>query len=61
MANLTSKELTALEDQLSSEQTLISNYRALANMSSDGQIKQNMTNYANQHQQHFNTLMNFLK
>ena len=61
MANLTAKELTALEDQLSSEQTLISNYKVMASMCADGQIKQDLTNYANQHQQHFNTLMNFLK
>ena len=61
MANLTAKELTALEDQLSSEQTLVSNYKAMAAMCGDGQIKQNLENYANQHQQHFNTLLSFLK
>ena len=61
MANLTAKELTALEDQLNSEQTLIRNYKVMASMCSDGQIKQNLTNYANAHQQHFNTLMDFLK
>ena len=61
MANLTSKELTALEDQLGSEQTLIANYKAMADMCSDGQIKQSLLGYASQHQQHFDTLMNFLK
>ncbi|MBQ8025779.1 MAG: spore coat protein [Oscillospiraceae bacterium] len=61
MGNLTEKELTALEDQLGSEQTLVANYRALAEMCSDGQIRQSFLSYADQHQQHFNTLMNFLK
>lgn len=61
LANLTSKELTALEDQIGQEQTLIKKYQAMANMCNDAQIQQCMNDYANKHQQHFNSLITFLQ
>lgn len=61
MANLTSKELSAIEDQMSQEQTLIKKYQAMANMCNDTQIQQCLNDYANKHQQHFNTLSTFLQ
>lgn len=61
MANLTSTELMALEDQLGQEQTLVKKYQAMANLCNDMQIQQCLNDYANKHQQHFNSLMTFLQ
>lgn len=61
MANLTAKELTALEDQLNAEMTLVKKYKAMAAMCSDAQIQQCLNDIAQKHQQHFNTLMTFLQ
>ena len=61
MANLTAKELTALEDQLNAEMTLVKKYKTMAAMCSDAQIQQCLNDIAQKHQQHFNTLMTFLQ
>ncbi len=60
MANLTSKELSAIEDQLNCEQMLIKKYKAYAQSASDPQIKNTCEEIANKHKQHFNTLMGYL-
>lgn len=60
MANLTSKELSALEDQLNGEQLLIKKYTAYASQSSDPQIKAKCQQIAAQHQTHFDRLMGHL-
>lgn len=60
MANLTTKELAALEDEIGTELTLVKKYRAMACMSSDPQIAQRLNDYAQKHQQHCDTLMTFL-
>ncbi|HCC34583.1 MAG TPA: spore coat protein [Ruminococcaceae bacterium] len=60
MANLTSKELTALEDQLGMEQLLIKKYRSVAAMSADPQIRSKCEQIASRHQEHFNKLMGHL-
>ena len=54
MANLTAKELSALEDQLSMEQLLV------AGMATDQEIKTKCEQIANKHQEHFNRLMSHL-
>ena len=46
MANLTSKELSALEDQISFEQTLVKKYQAMAYLCNDAQIQQGFNNIA---------------
>ncbi len=61
MANLTSKELSAIEDQAGQEQTLVKKYQAMASMCSDTKIQQCLNDYANKHQQHFNSLVTFLQ
>ena len=61
MANLTSKELTALEDQINAEQTLVKKYQAMSSLCNDAQIQQDLNNFAQKHQQHYNTLMTFLQ
>lgn len=61
MANLTSKELTALEDQLGNEQALVKKYRAMATMCTDQKIKSDLESIATKHQQHYSTLVSFLQ
>ncbi len=60
MANLTSKELSAIEDQLNQEQILIKKFKAYSQTATDPQIKNQCEQIANQHKQHFNTLMGYL-
>lgn len=57
MATLTSKELTAIEDQLGVEQNLMKKYQMYAQQSQDAQIKQKCQDIAAKHQCHFDTLM----
>ncbi len=61
MANLTSKELSALEDQIGQEQLMAKKFQTMSGMCQNQQIKQCLSDYANKHQQHFNTLMTFLQ
>lgn len=61
MANLTSKEATALEEQLSSEQVLVAKYRSMASMCSDAAIKTKLEGIASRHQQHFDRIAAYLK
>lgn len=60
MANLTSKELTAIEDQLGIEQNLIKKYNMYATTSGDGQIKTKCEQIVQRHQNHYNTLLGHL-
>lgn len=60
MANLTAKELTALEDQLNYEQMLVKKYKGYAQTATDPAIKNCCEQIANQHKQHFDTLMGHL-
>lgn len=61
MSQLTSKELSAIEDQLSLEQLLISKYTSAANSATDPQIKTKLTDIANKHTEHFNKLYKHLE
>ncbi len=61
MANLTSKELTALEDQLGYEQVLIKKYRTMSNQCNDTALKTRLEGIASKHQQHYDKLAGFLK
>jgi len=61
MTNLTAKELTALEDQISHEQTLVKKYQAMACLCNDTALQQELNSYAQKHQQHCNTLITFLQ
>ncbi len=60
MPNLTKKELSALEDQLNSEQLLIKKYKSYAQCTADPQIKATCEQLAAQHKTHFDTLMGHL-
>ena len=57
MPNITSKELIALDDQLTMEQVLVKKYRTFANQCSDPQLREKCTQIADRHQAHFNTLI----
>jgi len=61
LANLTAKELTALEDTIGTEQTMVRKAQAMASMCTDPQIQQRLNNFAQKHQQHADTLMSFLQ
>ena len=61
MANLTEKELSALEDQLHLEQTLIKKYKGYAALAQDPQIRTMCDQLACRHKQHFDTLMGHLQ
>ena len=61
MTNISSKELTALEDQLGAEQTLIAKYRTFSTACNDVTLKSKYNQIADKHQQHFNTLLNYLQ
>ena len=60
MANLTAKELSAIQDQLGVEENVIRKYRMYAGTTQDSQIRQKCEEIANRHQSHFNTLMGHL-
>ena len=60
MSRLTSKELTALEDQMNSEQVVVKKFRAYSSIATDKNIKQKCCQIADRHQEHFNTLMSLL-
>jgi len=61
MASLTSKELTALEDQLSMEQNIISKYKMYSQTAIDSVIKDKCECIANKHQMHYDTLISQLR
>lgn len=58
--NLTSKELSALEDQLNYESVLIKKYRTFAQQCSDQALKNKCNQIADRHQSHYNTLLGYL-
>lgn len=60
MANLTSKELSGVEDQLNMEQNLVKKYKMYAQSVTDPQLKNKCEQIAAKHQDHFNRLMGHL-
>lgn len=61
MANLTTKELSALEDQLGFEGMLCCKYQDAAQNAKEVELKTIYEGYAAQHKQNYDTLLNFLK
>ena len=57
MPDLTSKELTALEDQLTMEQALIKKYKLYAQQCSDPQIRTKCEQIAAKHLNHYTRLL----
>ena len=60
MPNLTSKELTALEDLLNNEMLAIKKSQAFAAQFTDPVLKSKCEQIANTHQQHYQKLLKFL-
>lgn len=61
MANLTTKELSALEDQLGFEKMLCCKYQEAAAATNETELKSCYSKYAAQHKQNYETLLAFLK
>ena len=61
MTNLTTKELTALDDQIRHEQVLVKKYQAMACLCSDEKLRTDLECIAGKHQQHAETLLGFLQ
>ncbi len=56
MGNLSEKELSAVQDILSEEELLIKKFQMLAEHSCDPKVKAQMTQIADRHQEHFNSI-----
>ena len=56
MASLTSKELTALEDQLASEHNIISKYKMYSHSAVESEIRDKCNCIASKHQKHYDIL-----
>lgn len=61
MASLSAKELSALGDQLNFEKVLCCKYQSAVQEAEDTQLKTNFQQYADQHRQNFNCLLNYLQ
>jgi len=61
MPNLTTKELSALEDQLGFEKMLCCKYQEAAKQTTQTELNSCYTQYAKQHKQNYETLLGFLK
>ncbi len=61
MANLTNKELLALEDQLNFEHICQAKYEAAAAETQEQALRSCFDKHARQHKQNFDTLMTFLR
>ena len=57
MANISAKELTAIEDLMTMEQSLVKKYKLYADQSTDPQIRTKCEQIAAKHQNHFTRLM----
>ena len=61
MSTLTSKELTALEETLGSEQMYVKKFQTAASMCNDPALRNRLEQIASKHQTHYNTLLSYLK
>ena len=60
MPNLTTKELSYLKDQLTSEQNEVAQFNLLAQQCEDPQLKSKLAGIASRNQNHYDTLYRFL-
>ena len=61
MPNLSAKELSGLSDQLNFERVLCAKYQAAVQETEDTQLKTSFQQYADQHRQNYDCLLNFLQ
>jgi hypothetical protein len=60
MSNLTTKELSGIEDQLKAEQNLISKLNYFSSCTQDSSLKSKYKEMSVKHQQHFDRLFSLL-
>lgn len=58
--NITSKELSWIEDQLSLEELMVKKYKAAASQTTDTALKNECEKIAQKHQAHFDKLLGYL-
>ena len=61
MANLTTKELGALEDQLGFEKVMCCKYQDAMQQTTDQDLQRSYRQYADQHKQNYEQLLKFLQ
>lgn len=61
MANLTTKELGALEDQLGFEKVMCCKYQEAMQQCSDQELKNSYRQYADQHRENYENLLKYLR
>ena len=61
MAQLTAKELSAINELLAGESHLGKKFQLLADSTTNTELKAKFTDISNKHQQHFNTVYEHLK
>ncbi len=61
MASITTKELSAISDLLTMEQTVVAKYKAYAEGTTDNALKDRYEQLAMRHQRHFDELYANLK
>ena len=61
MPNLSAKELSGLSDQLAFEKVICAKYQAAVQETEDAQLKTSFQQYADQHRQNYDCLLNFLQ
>lgn len=60
MANLSEKELSALNDTLSEESLLVKKYQLVADQTTDTEISNKFLEISKRHQKHYNELFSLL-
>ena len=60
-STLTTKELTAIEEQLTMEQNVVNKYKMYAQTAVDSVIRDKCECIANKHQKHYDTLISQLQ
>lgn len=61
MAQLSEKELSALNELLADEELLTKKFSMLASQTNDTEIREKYEQISQQHQNHFNSLYEYLK
>lgn len=61
MAQLTAKELSAINELLAGEAHLVKKFQVLAESTTNPELKAQFTDISNKHQQHFNSVYEYLQ
>jgi len=61
MAQLTAKELSAINELLAGEAHLVKKFQLLADSTTNAELKAKFTDISSKHQQHFNAVYEHLK